>query len=110
MLFRSQWHDRWGSSNVMYASMDELTLKTIVRSNPGLLLMNEGTIQAKWSSRNLPTITELDGLIAQLQLGENTTSSNNYLARLLIVCIIFVIPLIGIKWYDRRSINRQMKD
>lgn len=105
-----QWHDRWGSSNVMYASMDELTLKTIVRSNPGLLLMNEGTIQAKWSSRNLPTITELDGLIAQLQLGENTTSSNNYLARLLIVCIIFVIPLIGIKWYDRRSINRQMKD
>lgn len=105
-----QWHDRCGRPNLAYASMDELTLKTIVRSNPGLLLMIKGTIQAKWSSRNLPTVAELDGMIAQLQLEENTIPSNNYFARLLIVCTIFVIPLLGMKWCDRININKQMKD
>ena len=62
-----EWHKQWGSSNVSYAQMDELTLKTIVRSNPGLLLLNKGTIQSKWSSRNLPSVSKLDAIIASLK-------------------------------------------
>lgn len=62
-----EWHKQWGSTNVSYAQMDELTLKTIVRSNPGLLLLNKGTIQRKWSSRNLPSVPKLDAIIASLK-------------------------------------------
>jgi uncharacterized membrane protein YphA (DoxX/SURF4 family) len=38
---------------------DETTLKTIIRSNPGLLLLKEGIILAKWHYNDLPEIEEL---------------------------------------------------
>lgn len=98
-----QWNQKWGSANMNYASMDELTLKTIVRSNPGLLLLTEGTIRGKWSSRNIPTVVEMNQIITQLQTGQKISSNNNSLARLLILGVIFVIPLLGIKWCDVRA-------
>ena len=33
---------------------DELELKTMVRSNPGLLLIDNGVIQGKWSKIDFP--------------------------------------------------------
>ncbi len=38
---------------------DEITLKTIVRSDPGLLLLHDGTVLAKWGSRDFPGEDEL---------------------------------------------------
>ena len=35
---------------------DETTLKTIIRSNPGVLLLNEGTIIDKWHYNDFPKI------------------------------------------------------
>lgn len=102
-----QWSKRLGNANLNFANMDELTLKTIVRSNPGMLLLNEGTIHAKWSSRNLPNATELDRMIAQLQSEEKTLPNNNSLVRLLILGALFVLTLLGIKWYDSKNIGRR---
>ncbi len=36
---------------------DETTLKTIVRSNPGILILDKGTIKGKWSWRQVESIT-----------------------------------------------------
>lgn len=98
-----QWSEKLGSSYLKFANMDELTLKTIIRSNPGLLLLSEGTIHAKWSSRNLPNAADLDEIVAQLQSDEKSMPNNNSSVRLLILCALFVLPLLGIKWYDRRG-------
>lgn len=99
-----QWHREWGNPKVGYGLMDELTLKTIVRSNPGLLLLSGGTIVGKWSSRRLPSQRQLEGMVAKLKTEEKSLPiNNNSTASLLIICAIFVIPLLGIKWYERKN-------
>jgi uncharacterized membrane protein YphA (DoxX/SURF4 family) len=37
-----------------YLQSDETTLKTIIRSNPGLMMLYDGTITSKWHYNNLP--------------------------------------------------------
>jgi len=39
---------------------DEIMLKTIVRSNPGFLLIKNGIILGKWAYRDLPGLEDLD--------------------------------------------------
>lgn len=42
-----------------YLSADETMLKTIIRSNPGLIILNKGTIIAKYSHSDLPNAKDL---------------------------------------------------
>ena len=42
---------------------DQITLKTIVRSNPGLILLKKGTIQGKYHFNDLPKPEELEDQI-----------------------------------------------
>ena len=42
-----------------YLTGDETMLKTIVRSNPGILVINNGTIVGKYNLNNLPSDNEL---------------------------------------------------
>jgi hypothetical protein len=39
---------------------DEIMLKTIVRSNPGFVLLKDGIILGKWGWRDFPTLEQLD--------------------------------------------------
>lgn len=43
-----------------FQAADEIMLKTIVRSNPGFLLLKNGAIIGKWGNRDFPSIEELD--------------------------------------------------
>ncbi len=42
-----------------FYTTDGIVLKTIVRSNPGLVLLSKGTIVAKWHGNDLPTYEEV---------------------------------------------------
>lgn len=42
-----------------FCSTDEIQLKTMLRSNPGLVLLHEGTVINKWGFRDLPAVEEL---------------------------------------------------
>ena len=46
-----------------FGATDDITLKTIVRSNPGLVLIKDATIIEKWHHNSLPTKDELNQLI-----------------------------------------------
>jgi uncharacterized membrane protein YphA (DoxX/SURF4 family) len=42
-----------------FYTTDGIVLKTIIRSNPGLVLLSKGTVVAKWHSNDLPTYQEI---------------------------------------------------
>ncbi len=44
-----------------FGTADEIALKTIIRSNPGLLLIKNGTIIGKWAYRDFPKPEDLSG-------------------------------------------------
>ena len=46
-----------------FGATDDITLKTIIRSNPGLVLIKDATIIEKWHHNSLPTKDELNQLI-----------------------------------------------
>lgn len=53
--------DKKESLNIDFpiATMDETVLKTIVRSNPGLVLLREGRVAGKWHHLDTPTLDQL---------------------------------------------------
>ena len=57
----SRWIDRTGAAYPFVVSSAE-TLEALVRSNPGLVLIRDGRIVAKWSNNNLPDGEELSHL------------------------------------------------
>lgn len=48
---------------VPFGATDDITLKTIVRANPGLVLLKQGTVIEKWHHNALPEISEIYQLI-----------------------------------------------
>ncbi|MDR2083644.1 MAG: hypothetical protein LBP67_01440 [Bacteroidales bacterium] len=43
-----------------FYNADDIELKTIIRSNPGVIAMENGIVKKKWSINNVPTIEKLD--------------------------------------------------
>ncbi len=98
-----QWRERTGAE-YPYCTADNTTLKTIVRSNPGLLLIKDGTIVNKWSCRNLPDEYDLSGKLEHLSLAQ--VKPQTLQNKILIVVAWFAIPLLLFTFLDKTLIDR----
>ena len=105
------WKDRTGAE-YPFGLVDNITLKTIVRSNPGLVLLEKGKVVNKWSANNLPDEYQLDGRLEDLPIGKMNTSSLTYM--IIQVVAWFLIPLlliciVDVLW-ERHSRKKITKD
>lgn len=93
----AEWQERTGAE-YNFALMDNITLKTVVRSNPGLLLLKKGTILNKWSLNNLPDEYQLTAPLDELPLGSVAQKSLPY--KVLEVLLCFAVPLVVVTLLD----------
>ena len=93
-----RWRDLTGAE-YHFCNADETTLKTMIRSNPGLMLMKDGTIIGKWSHNTLPQTDDLTAPLQQLTIGKAQNDSTT--KRLLIVLLTFFLPLSALTLADR---------
>lgn len=42
-----------------FVTVDDIVLKTMIRSNPGLMLMKEGTVIMNWHHNNFPGFSDV---------------------------------------------------
>ena len=93
-----RWRDLTGAE-YQFCNADETTLKTMIRSNPGLMLLKDGTIIGKWSHNALPQTDDLTAPLQQFTIGKAQNDSTT--ERLLIVLLTFFLPLSALTLADR---------
>ncbi len=106
----TRWQDLTGAE-YPFSFADAQMLMTMVRSNPGLVLIHDGTIINKWSSDTMPGEEALHAPLHTLDIGRLHPSSYHRL--LLSLLLWYLIPLLlltiadrlvaGTKWYQRKN-------
>ena len=95
---RNRWRDMTGAE-YPFCTTDETTLKTMIRSNPGLMLLRQGTVIRKWSHNSLPKESQLTQRLEDSETGQMPGDSvPGKIAKLL---MWFVLPLMLLTVADR---------
>ena len=109
-----KWKDNTGAE-YPFCLMDNITLKTMIRSNPGLILLKEGKVIRKWSVNNLPNEYDLTDSLDRLPIGY--TNEHSLMYKVLLVIAWFVFPLFffcmsDLMWerYKKRQQQKNVKE
>ena len=94
----NRWRDLTGAE-YPFCTADETTLKTIIRSNPGLLLLKDATVIGKWSHNQLPAPDELTASPDKLPIGQQP--DDGVTGKLIKVLLTFLLPLTLLTIADR---------
>ena len=85
-----KWQEDTGAE-YPFCLMDNITLKTMVRSNPGLILLKKGVVIHKWNVVDFPDEYQLSRSLEELPFGE--ISQKPFANRLFGVFVWFAFPL-----------------
>ncbi|MFZ0280556.1 MAG: hypothetical protein WAL29_02820, partial [Bacteroidales bacterium] len=90
------------NNGLSICSADETTLKTIVRANPGYLLLRAGTVAGKWSWAGIPSAEEFKGYVS----GKDVEKADNKSPVLIVytaVLSLMVLLLLISSFYRRKQ-------
>lgn len=94
------WRDITGAE-YPFCQTDGTTLKTVIRSNPGLLLVKDGVIIRKWSHNNLPELSEAESTLPLEQLEIGKLPTDGPARKIATILLWFVLPLALLTMADR---------
>ena len=94
------WRDITGAE-YPFCQTDETTLKTIVRSNPGLVLLKGGVVIGKWSHNRLPVIEDDSSTLPLERLPLGQLPEDSVPGKILKLLLWFVLPLALLVLADR---------
>lgn len=102
----AQWIDHTGAS-YPYLQADEILLKTMIRANPGLILLKDGTVIGKWSKADMPRDGQL--MVAVEDNVDMQITSHDIKERQMKVALWMFLPLlllIVIDLYLKKNNNK----
>ena len=107
-----EWRENTGAE-YPFGLMDNITLKTMIRSNPGLMLLKGGKVIRKWSVDNFPDEYQLTASLDKLPMGYVDEQSR--LSKTFGVVAWFVFPLLFVcmtdwAWELYRRRNRKLNE
>ena len=94
----TRWQETTGAE-YPFCNTDDITLKTVIRSNPGLLLLKDGIVIRKWSHNALPSEKALTKRLEDSELGKQPSDSTT--SKILWILTWFVLPLMLLTLADR---------
>ena len=88
--------------NYEFCSTDEVQLKTMIRSNPGLILLRQGTVLDKWAGRDIPEVEEIQHKdLTAYCLEKQQKITDKYVVYCLILFYLSCLFLYMVKKYKR---------
>ncbi|MBO4724755.1 MAG: DoxX family protein [Bacteroidaceae bacterium] len=93
-----QWTENTGAE-FSFAFCDEVPLQTMIRSNPGLVLIKDGVLVNKWSHSRIPQDEELSGPLDEISVGQIPDPDPMHTPWA--VALMFILPLLIIVLIDR---------
>ena len=102
----TRWQDITGAEYT-FCHTDAVVLKTMVRSNPGLLLIKEGRVMNKWPHTSFPREEALVGPLHSLPLAH--PAHKGLVRRIVRVLLWYLIPLLLWTLADRLWVGIKIK-
>ncbi|MCQ2197373.1 MAG: triose-phosphate isomerase, partial [Bacteroidaceae bacterium] len=101
----AHWQDLTGAE-YPFAHTDVLTLKTMVRSNPGLILLKNGVVIGKWPCTDMPELDEGAPRLEETEYG--TVHVDSKVRKTVKFFLWFIIPLLVLSFLDRTWLGVHM--